>query len=204
MRRSRAATPVKPSPTAGLTLYAGTGVWDAWVRLLYLEKDVDDARLVAVSPDKPDEDLLVINPEQRLPCLADRELLITGERVIAEYLDERYPHPRMLPIDPAGRARVRMVMDRFASELFPALRAASAPKASAKDLNHLNLMVKESARWFGARGYFIGVEFGQADAAWAVWLKGVALLKLPMPETTMAYLERLAKRKSVAAYLKAK
>ncbi len=203
MRRSRAAT-LKPSPTTGLTLYAGPGVWDAWVRLLYAEKDVDDARLVIITDGKPNEDLLVINPEQHLPALADRELLITGERVIAEYLDERYPHPRLLPTDPAGRARVRMVMDRFTSELFPALNAARAVKPVAKDVKHLAELVKQSARWFPPRGYFLGAEYCQADAAWAVWLKGAAQLKLPFPEATAAYIERLAKRKTVATYLKAR
>ena len=201
IRRSR--PPAKLAPTGGLTLYSGTGPWDGWVSLLYLEKGVDDARQVMVVPGKFNEDLLVLNPEQRLPALADRDVFITGERVIAEYLDERYPHPRLLPTDPAGRARVRMVLERFASELFPALKAAAAPKANAKDKAHLLDLVKESGRWFAPRGYFTGPEYSQADAAWVVWLKGVLQLKLPLPEASVAYLERLAKRKAVLAFRKA-
>ena len=170
--------------------------------MLFREKDVDDSRLVKVTGTKANEDLLVINPEGRLPALVEREVMITGERVIAEYLDERFPHPRLLPTDPAGRARVRMVLDRFAVELFPATKAASAAKASTKDKAYLAQLVTESARWFPSRPYFAGAEYSQADAAWVVWFKAVLQMKIALPESSLAYLERLAKRKAVLAYLK--
>jgi len=201
-RRSRLATIGKPAPQAGLMLYvAPQDCWNEWAALAFAEKDIDDSRAERVSPDRPNEDLLVINPELRLPALADRELLLLGARVIVEYLDERYPHPRLLPQDPAGRAKVRMVLEQFAAELFPALQEALLAK-SAKAKSPLAQQVASSGRWFSGKGYFLGTEYTQADLAWAVWLRGVQSLGLKLPETTARYREKLATRPVIATYFK--
>ena len=88
----------KPAPSAGLTLYVSTEQpASRWLELVLAEKDVDGARLLPVTGETPNEDLMVLNPAQSLPTLADREMVIIGPREIAEYLDERYPHPRFMP-----------------------------------------------------------------------------------------------------------
>ena len=176
--------------------------WNDWAALAFAEKAVDDARCERTDPARPNEDLLVINPELRLPALADRELLITGPRVIVDYLDERYPHPRLLPQDPAGRAKVRMVLDQFTTELFPALIEAREAK-TVKVRSALSQQVANSARWFGGKTYFLG-EFTLADIAWAVWLRGAARLNLKLPENAARYGEKLATRPVLAAYFKAR
>lgn len=202
-RRSRLATLGKPAPQAGLMLYvAPHEPWNDWAALAFAEKDVDDARCERIDPARPNEDLLVINPELRLPALADRELLLTGARVVVEYLDERYPHPRLMPQDPAGRAKVRMVLEQFAAELFPVLQEALAAK-SAKAKSPIAQQVLNSGRWFGGKAYFLGVEYTRADLAWAVWLKGVQSLGLKLPENAQRYRDKLATRPVLAAYFKA-
>ncbi len=202
-RRSRLATLGKPAPQAGLMLYAApTDPWNDWAALAFAEKDIDDSRCERVLPGRPNEDLLVINPEMRLPALADRELLLTGAQVVVEYLDERYPHPRLMPQDPAGRAKVRMVLEQFAVELFPVLSEALAAK-SAKAKSPLALQVLNSGRWFGGKSYFLGVEYTRADLAWAVWLKGALSLGLKLPENAQRYRDKLATRPVLAAYFKA-
>lgn len=202
-RRSRLATLGKPAPQAGLMLYvAPNDPWNDWSALAFAEKDVDDARCERIDPARPNEDLLVINPELRLPALADRELLLTGARVVVEYLDERYPHPRLMPQDPAGRAKVRMVLEQFAAELFPVLQDALATK-SAKAKSPIAQQVLNSGRWFGGKAYFLGVEYTRADLAWAVWLKGVQSLGLKLPENAQRYRDKLATRPVLAAYFKA-
>lgn len=201
-RRSRLATLGKPAPAAGLMLYfAPNDPWNDWASLAFAEKDVDGARAERVLPGRPNEDLLVINPELRLPALADRELLLVGSRVIVEYLDERYPHPRLLPQDPAGRAKVRMVLEQFASELFPVLQEALAAK-SARAKSPIAQQVLNCGRWFTGKGYFLGVEYTQADLAWAVWLKGVLSLGLKLPENAARYRDKLAQKAVLAAYFK--
>ncbi len=201
-RRSRLATLGKPAPAAGLMLYfAPHDPWNDWASLAFAEKDVDGSRAERVLPGKPNEDLLVINPELRLPALADRDLLLLGSRVIVEYLDERYPHPRLLPQDPAGRAKVRMVLEQFGTELFPVLQEALAAK-SAKAKSPIAQQVLNSGRWFTGKSYFLGVEYTQADLAWAVWLKGVLSLGLKLPENAARYRDKLAQKAVLAAYFK--
>lgn len=200
LRRPRNSPPPKPVPVAALVLYAGDDLWSRWARLLFLEKDVADSRIERIGSGTPlNEDLLVLNPEQRLPALADREVMLTGARVISEYLEDRYPHPRVLPNEPLGRARARMALDRFEQELFPLLAAATgAEKAAARSAKtRLNQVLTASARSFSARGWFLGAEFTLADAAWAVWLQGVFALGIEPPLPVRDYAERLAKRPSV-------
>jgi len=200
LRRPRNSPPPKPVPVAALVLYAGDDLWSRWARLLFLEKEVADSRVERLGPGKPlNEDMLVLNPEQRLPAIADREVVLTGARVISEYLEERYPHPRLLPNEPLGRARARMALDRFEQELFPLLATASAgEKAPARAAKaRLDQVLVASARSFSARGWFLGPEFSLADGAWAVWLQGVFALGIVPPPAVRDYAERLAKRPSV-------
>lgn len=199
LRRPRTGSALKPAPVAGLMLYvAPKELWNDWVRLVFAEKDINDSRVERIMPGRPNEDLLVLNPEQRLPALADRDVLLTGPRVIAEYLEERYPHPRLMPTDPAGRARVRMALDRFEQELFPMLVDARGERAAAKAARAaLMQTLVTGARWFGARGYFVGLEYSVADAAWALWLQGVFALGLVPPDSVRQYAEKLAKRPAI-------
>lgn len=200
LRRPRNARPPKPVPVAALVLYAGDDPWSRWARLVFIEKDVADARVERLGAGSPlNEDLLVLNPEQRLPALAERDLLLTGARVIAEYLEERYPHPRLMPTDPVGRARARMALDRFEQELFPLLVAASGTdKAATRSARpRLTQALAASARSFSARGWFLGAEYSLADAAWAVWLQGVFALGIEPPPPVRSYAEKLAQRPAV-------
>src|SRR3546814_3939730 len=70
------------------------------------------------------------NPSGELPTLVDRDTVLHPASVVAQYLDERYPHPALMPADAASRARVRMVLTHFDRELFPAAAAIrAAPKS---------------------------------------------------------------------------
>lgn len=200
LRRPRNSPPPKPVPVAALVLYAASDPWSRWAQLIFREKDVADSRIERLGPGAPpNEDLLVLNPEQRIPALAERDLLLTGPRVIAEYLEERYPHPRLLPNDPVSRARARMALDRFEQELFPLLIAATlGEKATTRSARtRLGQVLSSSARSFSARGWFLGPEFSLADCAWAIWLQGVFALGIEPPPPVRAYAERLAQRPSV-------
>src|SRR5688500_17441481 len=100
--RSRYVMDTKPAPRAGVTLFCGRDhLPSLWTRMVLAEKEVAGARIEWIKPGQPNHDLLVLNPAQILPTLADRDTVIYPAQVIAEYLDERYPHPRLLPLDPA-------------------------------------------------------------------------------------------------------
>ena len=48
-----------------------------------------------------------------MPTLVDRDLVLYESRVIMEYLDERFPHPPLLPVYPVTRAQSRLFMYRI-------------------------------------------------------------------------------------------
>ncbi len=175
--------PIKPAANAGLTLYVSPdSLHGDWARLVLAEKDVDTAVVKIITPGKVDEDFLILNPAQTLPTLADREGVISSARVIVEYLDERYPHPPLMPQEPAGRARVRMSLHRIEHELFPLAVAMTGTGAEANAARkQLIEGLKAGARFFPARGHILGPECSLADTAWAVLLRRVQMAKLALP-----------------------
>jgi RNA polymerase-associated protein len=201
--RSR-KTENKPAPTAGLTLYVDMqDPISTWVRIILNEKDIDDVRVVAVSTKAPNEDLTIINPSQTLPTLADRDVVVIGAREIAEYLDERYPYPRLLPMDPANKARIRMTLTRIHQELFPAVRELQAGKLEAARIL-LETFVAGIKLFPAHRSGYLGVDYSQADIAWLVVWHALVRAKIPRLEVLDAmqrYSERLSARPAVASVL---
>lgn len=101
------------------------------IRLVVAEKVVE-ADLVSISlDDKLPEDLLELNPTGRIPTLLDRDLVLFDERVVSEYLDERFPHPALMPIDPMTRAKLRLMIYRIESEWYSKVFELEATNISA-------------------------------------------------------------------------
>ena len=97
-----------------------------WVRFALAEKALQ-ARLIEADVARPPEDLIDLNPYQAVPTLIDRDLVVYEARIVCEYLDERYPHPALLPTDPAGRAQTRVALHRIEHDwyaLLPALEGS--------------------------------------------------------------------------------
>jgi RNA polymerase-associated protein len=197
LRPSAARVPGKPAANAGLTLFVAVDSLDSdWALLVLKEKDIDGAALVQIAPGRPNEDFLILNPAQTLPTVSDREGVIAGSRVIVEYLDERYPHPPMMPLSPSGRARVRMALGRIENELFPLANRLDG-RASDPARKTLLAGLDNGMRFFPTRGWFCGADYTLADAAWAVLLRmlhlrGLDMAKMPAP--LQNYAERLFAR----------
>lgn len=206
--RSKYVMDSKPANRAGLTLFCTrSGLGCLWTRIVLAEKDVDSARLEWVLPGRMNQDLLVLNPALDLPTLADRDTVIHPAAVIAEYLDERYPHPKLMPPDPAARARVRMALLRFEHDLFPWAEKALADKGTAEGKQArqaLSDALAASQRMFPARGWFLGLEYNLADCAWAALFAQLPQLGLKLggdTHTLVKYAERLLARPAVRAAL---
>ena len=95
------------------------------VRLVLAAKGVS-YELVPVDTANPPEDLLDLNPYHSVPTLVDRDLVLYAASVVSEYLDERYPHPPLMPVDPLSRARLRLAMLRVELEWVPHVQAIQA------------------------------------------------------------------------------
>ena len=86
-------------------------------RIVLAEKNINIDITSVVGPDLP-EDLMDINPYHTLPTLIDRDLVLYDSRVIIEYLDERFPHPPLMPVDPVTRAQFRMALYRIEQDWY--------------------------------------------------------------------------------------
>ena len=101
-----------------MVLYSGTTCpFSQRCRFVLFEKGMDfEIRDVDLFQ-KP-EDIMMMNPYGQLPILVDRDLILYESNIINAYLDERFPHPQLMPADPVIRARVRLLLLTFARELF--------------------------------------------------------------------------------------
>src|SRR5271169_6902446 len=105
-----------------MTLFSAPGdPWSHRTRLVLAEKGIT-IELVNVDPNKLPEDLLDLNPYHSLPTLVDRDLVLYDSRVIIEYLDERFPHPPLMPVDPILRAQFRLALYRIERDWYDVAR----------------------------------------------------------------------------------
>lgn len=118
------------------------------VRLLVAEKIVE-AEMVSVPFNEIlPEDVLELNPSGRIPTLLDRDLVLFDERVISEYLDERFPHPALMPIDPMTRAKLRLLIYRIESEWYTRINDLESDAVSANKKKTAVKELKESISLF--------------------------------------------------------
>jgi len=140
-------------------------------RLVLAAKGVSYERVI-IDPSKPPEDLLDLNPYGSTPTLVDRDLTLYGTSVICEYLDERYPHPPLMPIDPLSRARLRLASLRIELDWLPevdTIRAGGRPADAARKRMREHLLA--SLPLFKAAKFFLNPEMSLADCLVApvVW-----------------------------------
>ena len=96
-----------------MNLYSGTtDPFSHRCRIVLFEKGMDFEVIDVDLYNKP-EDIAVINPYNRVPVLVDRDLVLYEANIINEYIDERFPHPQLMPGDPVDRARVRLFLLNF-------------------------------------------------------------------------------------------
>lgn len=149
-----------------MTLFSkAEDVWSHRTRIVLAEKgihvesiDVDDGNLP--------EDLLDLNPYHSVPTLVDRDLVLYDSRVIMEYLDERFPHPPLMPVDPVARAQFRLALYRIERDWYRLIGQIRHPdrKESQQARKILRDSVLASADVFQAKPYFLSDEFSLVDA----------------------------------------
>lgn len=167
-------------------------------RIVLAEKDIQ-AQIELVDPDHKPEDLFDVNPYNTLPTLVDRELVLYDSRVIIEYLDERFPHPPMMPVDPVSRAHTRLALFRIENDWYSLLPDLQTGEKSKRDKARLALRdsIAAAADVFAARPFFLSDEFTMVDASIApiLWRLGTWNVKLPKQAAPVeAYMDRMFSR----------
>jgi RNA polymerase-associated protein len=170
------------------------------VRLVFAEKGITVEVLDVDASNKP-EDLSDLNPYNSVPTLVDRELVLYDPRTIMEYLDERFPHPPLMPVDPVSRARARLALYRIEKDWYeqlPALESKSE-KVFTKARKILRDSLTASAEVFGAKPFFLSDEFSLVDATIIPILWRLKHYRIELPrqaKPVMQYAARMFERDS--------
>lgn len=169
-------------------------------RIVLAEKGIT-VEVVNVDLDHLPEDLIDLNPYQTVPTLVDRELVLYDSHVIMEYLDERFPHPPLMPVDPVSRAKARLAMYRIDQDWYGLLRdiETKGEKAAAKARKMLRDSIASSAEVFAAMPFFLSEEFSLIDCYVAPLLWRLPVYKIDLPKQSKAvwdYAERIFARDS--------
>lgn len=178
-------------------------IYSHQVRIVLAEKGVN-VEIHPVQSDNLPEDLLDLNPYGSVPTLIDRELVLYESRIIMEYLDERFPHPPLLPVYPVARAESRKMMHRIDRDWYSLVN------------NILNEVDVESSRKqlqeslvglepiFADKPYFLSEDFSLLDCIIAPLLWRLPILGIELPESAKAikkYMTQVFERDSFKSSL---
>jgi stringent starvation protein A len=184
-----------------MTLYAGTTDPQSHrTRIVLHEKDVE-CQVVEVDVRKKPREIGELNPYNTVPTMIDRDLVLYDSHIINEYLDERLPHPPLMPVDPVSRAKARLMLMRFDRDwynLLPDLTGGDK-KRTQNARNTLRDGLTVISPVFKEQAFILGAEFSLVDCAlapilWRLPLYGIELPRQAKP--ILDYADRLFARKS--------
>jgi len=176
------------------------------VRIVLAEKGVA-VEIHDVDPDNKPEDLASLNPYNSLPTLVDRDLVLYDANVMMEYLDERFPHPPLLPVYPVARAQSRLWINRIEKDWAELIKTIQwgADKDAEAARKELTESLTAIAPIFAEMPYFMSEDFSLVDCCVAPILWRLPVLGIELPEKQckplLSYMERLFERESFQASL---
>ncbi|HSG19592.1 MAG: glutathione S-transferase N-terminal domain-containing protein [Burkholderiaceae bacterium] len=182
-----------------MVLYSGTTCpFSQRCRFVLFEKGMDfEIRDVDLF-NKP-EDINVMNPYGQVPILVERDLILYESNIINEYIDERFPHPQLMPADPVQRARARLLLLNFEREVF--IHVDTLERQDAKKVDKARATVRDRlsqlAPVVAKSKFMMGEDFSMIDVAlapllWRLDHYGIDLPKAAAP--VLKYAERIFAR----------
>ena len=170
------------------------------VRIVLAEKAIN-VDVINIDIKNPPEELIALNPYNTAPTLVDRDLVLYESRVIMEYLDERFPHPPLLPVYPVTRAKSRLMMYRIEQDWYSLVHKIenSVKKNADKARKELQHSLTSLAPVFADMPYFLSEDFSLIDCCLAPLLWRLPHLGIKLPPRAKAvdqYANRVFKRES--------
>jgi RNA polymerase-associated protein len=194
---------------SSMTFYSdGSDHYSHRVRIVLAEKGVT-VEIHDVDADNKPEDLATLNPYNSLPTLVDRDLVLYQPNVMMEYLDERFPHPPLLPVYPVARAESRLLIHRIEKDWCVLVDTIFSATAKEKEKEKARKELREGmmtiAPIFKDMPYFMSDEFSIVDCCmapilWRLPAMGIELSGKAV-EPLFQYMERLFDRESFQASL---
>ena len=193
------------SRRATIALYSDeVGLDSHRVRLVLAEKGLQ-ASVESIDPEAQPPSLETLGAGGELPVIVDRDLALHGVNGIVDYLDERYPHPPFMPMDPVSRARTRLALHRVERDWYPlAPRPADSAPVRAGKAGRLGEALAASDEVFAAMPFFLSDAWSVLDAAVVPLLWRLPHYGIVLPETATAvagYARRMFARPAFRASL---
>lgn len=178
-----------------MNLYSGTICpFSHRCRIVLFEKGMDFQVIDVDMFNKP-EDLAVINPHNRVPVLVERDLVLFEPNIINEYIDERFPHPQLMPADPIMRARARQLLLGMEREIFNFIEPIEKNlKTADKARQEIRDRLTEIIPIFNKQKFMLGEEFSMLDVAIAPLLWRLDYYGIDMSARGAAPLMKYAER----------
>ncbi|MGE7960434.1 glutathione S-transferase N-terminal domain-containing protein [Pseudomonas sp. NPDC089530] len=177
------------------------------VRIVLAEKGVS-AEIINVEAGRQPPKLIEVNPYGSLPTLVDRDLALWESTVVMEYLDERYPHPPLLPVYPVARANSRLLIHRIQRDwcglVDQILDSRTKDAARAQARKELRESLTGVSPLFAEKPFFLSEEQSLVDCCllpilWRLPILGVELPRQAKP--LLDYMERQFARETFQASL---
>ncbi|CDH00084.1 stringent starvation protein A [Xenorhabdus bovienii] len=190
-----------------MTLFSGsTDIFSHQVRIVLAEKGVS-VEIEHVEAGNLPQDLIDLNPYQTVPTLVDRELTLYDSRIIMEYLDERFPHPPLMPVYPVARGSSRLMMHRIEKNWYSLMYKIQG--GNTQETNAARKQLAEEllamAPIFRDMPFFMSEEFSLVDCylsplLWRLPVLGVELSG-PGAKDIQVYMQRVFERDAFLASL---
>jgi RNA polymerase-associated protein len=167
------------------------------VRFVLAEKGINVDIVNTDVDESAAADLAELNPYNETPTLVDRDLLLYDAAVINDYLDERYPHPPLMPVDPVSRARLRLIHHRILRDWYPLVReieSAATPRKQEAPRKQLKESIIAANELFRTHNFLFSDELSLVDCTMGplMWRLPVYGIKLGKPGGAVeAYAHRL-------------
>jgi RNA polymerase-associated protein len=181
-----------------MNLYSGTTCpFSHRCRIVLYEKGMD-FQVIDVDLFAKPEEIAIINPYGRVPVLVERDLILYEPNIINEYIDERFPHPQLMPADPIMRARARQLLITMEREVFAHIEAVEKnAKTAERARQQIRDRLTEMSPVFVKQKHMLGEEFSMLDVAiapllWRLDHYGIELSKTALP--LLKYGERIFSR----------
>ncbi|MGG4606595.1 stringent starvation protein SspA [Providencia sp. Me31A] len=187
---------VAPNKRSVMTLFSGpTDIFSHQVRIVLAEKGVS-VEIEHVEPGHLPQDLIVLNPYQSVPTLVDRDLTLYDPHIIMEYLDERFPHPPLMPVYPVARGTSRQLMHRIQNDWYSLM--SKIEKGSAQEAANARRQLSEEliavSPVFAEMEFFMSEEFSLVDCYLAPLLWRLPVLGIELNPSSSKYLQLYMQR----------
>lgn len=188
-----------------MTLFSGVSdLYSHQTRIVLAEKGVN-VEITFVDEENWPAELAELNPYNNVPTLVDRDLVLYNSRIIMEYLDERFPHPPLMPVYPVERSKSRLMMERIESDWYPLVDRILGEDANDAELARVKLRdaILLIAPVFDHFAYFMSEEFTLVDCYIAPLLWRLPELKIDLGFDDVAgvksYMVKVFERESFQA-----